>query len=294
MRRLALLLFGIVAAGFVPGSRGEATPDAWTPAALSTAEYESTPTFSADGRELMFMRADRSFSNWRLLVSRCENGRWSRPAPPSFAAAAPVIEADPGYTPDGKGLYFVSARHDPANADFDIWYVERRRDGGWGEPERLPSPVNSPEAELLPRADRDGRVYFGSGRPGGHGASDIYVAERERPGVWKVRNVGPPVSTAANEYEAEVSRDGRTLIVVADRGDRSHLYRFERAPSGWVETGRIRASQDVFQVGPLLSPDAEALLFAQSEGDRSGEIFRVSLTTKGSPSWPRPCGAGSR
>ncbi|MCR5876412.1 hypothetical protein LRS10_21055 [Phenylobacterium sp. J426] len=96
-----------------------------------------------------------------------------------------------------------------------------------------------------------------------------------------MRNIGPPVSTAANEYEAEVSQDGGTLIVVADRGDRSHLYRFERTPSGWVEIGRVPARSDVFQVGPLLSPDARSLLFGQAHGERSGEIFRIDLGAAG-------------
>lgn len=288
----ATALICLVAAGSAHTPRDiVAGREVWTPTELSTGEYEATPTFSPDGRELFYMSADRNFRNWRLLMSRCEGGRWTKSVPPPFAAAAPVIEADPGYTPDGKGLYFVSARHDPANEDFDIWYVARGSDGRWGEPERLPPPVNSPGAELLPRADRSGRLYFGSSRSGGHGASDIYVAERRRGGGWHVRNVGPPVSTAANEYEAEISRDGRTLILVADRGDRSHLYRFEATASGWRESGSVLADGKVFQVGPLLSPDAGALLFAQADGERSGEIFRADLSAAGSKGWPVPCEA---
>jgi hypothetical protein len=207
---------------------------------------------------------------------------------------APLCRPCAGYRgrPGLHGLYFISARHDPANEDFDIWYVARTPEGQWGPPQRLPPPVNSPQAELLPRADLSGRLYFGSSRPGGHGASDIYVAERSIAGVWQVNNVGSPVSTAANEYEAEISRDGRTLILVADRGDRSHLYRFQATKSGWKEAGGVQANMNVFQVGPLLSPDAGSLLFAQTFGERSGEIFRSDLTAKGSLSWPRPCTAG--
>jgi Tol biopolymer transport system component len=267
-------------------------PEIWTPPQLSTAAYETSPTFSPDGWELIYMSADSNFRKWRLLMSRCERGRWTPAIPPPFAAPAPIIEADPGYTPDGKGLYFVSARHDPANEDFDIWYVARTPEGQWGEPERLPPPVNSPHAELLPRTDLSGRLYFGSSRPGGYGEGDIYVAERTLEGGWHVHNVGSPINTAANEYEAEISRDGRSLILVADRGDRSHLYWFRATKSGWKERGRVPANMNVFQVGPLLSPDAGSLLFAQVFGERSGEIFRSDLTAKGSPTWPRPCAAG--
>lgn len=129
---------------------------------------------------------------WRAV---CENGAWLAPAPPSFAAPAPSIEADPGFTPDGKGLYYISARHDPANEDFDIYHVGHGADGRWGEPERLPEPVNSSNAELLPRSDMTGRLYFGSARAGGWGQGDIYVAARDAEERWRVEPVGPLVSS---------------------------------------------------------------------------------------------------
>jgi hypothetical protein len=230
-------------------------------------------------------RALRALST---VWSRCENGAWSKAAPVPFAAAANVQEADPGVTPDGKRLYYISMRHDPANDDFDIWYVERTRTGTWGEPQRLPEPVNSSGAELLPRADQVGRLYFGSDRAGGFGQGDIYVATQGAAGKWTVDNVGPPVSTAAFEYEAEVSRDGRTLVAVIDRGDRSHLYRFELEDGRWIERSRIPAFAHVFQVGPLLAPGADRLLFAQADRYRSGELFLIDLREKIDERWP-PC-----
>ena len=219
------VLAGCTAAADTPGP---ASATLWTPAAISGPGYESSPTFTPDGRTMLYLAADKDFRNYRLMQSRCENGAWGKPAPPTFAMPSPVIEADPFVTPDGKRLYYISSRHAPAKEDFDIWYVERTTEGGWGEPQRLPEPVNSPEAELLPRADAAGRLYFGSSRAGSAGGGDIYVATEVRPGEWKVENLGPPVSAGGHEYEAEISRDGRTMITVSDRGDRSHLYRFGR------------------------------------------------------------------
>jgi len=278
----------------VTGLLGCASPvprpaERWTPDAIASPRYEASPSFSADGAEMIYLSAGRDFTGWRLLRSVCENGRWSPPAPPPFAAPPPVIEADPGFTPDGKGLYYISARHDSANEDFDIYHVVRGDDGGWGEPERLPAPVNSRTAELLPRADGAGSLYFGSARPGGMGQGDIYVANRTAKDGWHVAPVGPPVNSPANEYEAEISRDGRTLILVSDREGRSHLYRFVREGGVWVDKGRIAARDDVFQVGPLLSPRGEKLLFAQDDGDRSGEMFLHALAPGSLEDWPPRC-----
>ena len=157
--------------------------------------------------------------------------------------------------------------------ELDIWYVDRDR-GGWGPPRRLPAPVNSPQSELLPRVDDAGRLFFGSSRPGGHGGGDIYMAV-EQGGHWQVSNVGPPVSTAAFEYEAEISRDGRTMIVVADRGDRSHLYRFEHDGTAWVERGRIAARDDVFQVGSNREPWAWNLIYEVDELDVAAAMVQA-------------------
>ncbi|MFV3128285.1 TolB family protein [Niveispirillum sp. KHB5.9] len=260
----------------------------WTPPALMSGEYEATPSFTPDGRTLYFMRADPGFARYRLLQSTCTDKGWSPPVPVPFAAAPPAMDADPFVTPDGKRLYFISTRHAPGGDDFDIWHVDRQADGRWGPPQRLPAPVNSPASELLPRLDGQGRLYFGSARSG---SSEIHVAEPDpaAPGGWRVTRLDSPVNGEGVEYEAEISRDGHTLVVVADRGDRSHLHLYRRDGDRWAPSGRVPARGDVFQVGPSLSPDGRRLLFAQAHGDRSGEIFLADLSPDADPAWPPRC-----
>lgn len=268
---------------------GAETAVRWTPSALSTDQYESSPTISPDGRELFFFRADRQFDNYRLLYSRCEQGQWSAPVEPPFAASAGVLEADPAFSPDGRRLYYVSARE--RADDLDIWKVERNSEGHWGEPQRLPEPINSPQTELLPRELADGRLLFGSNRPGGPGGRDLYVATPQADGDWQVAPLPAPVNTAGDEYEADLSRDGSVMVVVANRGERSHLYVFDRNDdsASWRERGRVPARDDVFQVGPLLSPDGKRLLFAQADGGHSGELFLADLQPGGDAAWPPVC-----
>ena len=272
---------------------GEDEAVRWTPAAIGTVQYETTPTFTPDGREMFYMQSDPSFRRYRLLWSRCEDGNWSKPQSPPFAASAEVFDADPFIAHDGKRLYFISTRQNrmKEDEDFDIWFVERESDGGWMHAQRMPEPINSEGSELLPRMTAQGQLFFGSDRAGGFGQGDIYVASSTPDGAWRVSNVGSPVNTAAFEYEAEVSRDGRMLVVVADRGDRSHLYRFQKRQNGWIESGRIPARHDVFQVGPLLSPNADRLLFAQADGERSGEMFLIDLSSNVDTRWPPRCEA---
>lgn len=288
MRAAALIALAVAASA--PARDLDApAPRRWTPPSISSPLYESSPVFTPDGREMYFVLADRNFRHWRLAVSHCGPDGWSPPRPVPFAGPPAALEADPFVSADGQALYYVSNRQAPEGEDLDIWVVRRGPSGAWGEPHRLPSPVNSTASELLPRLDGEGRLWFGSSREGGYGAGDIYVASPRPDGGWTVANAGPPVSTAAHEYEADISHDGRTLVLVADRGDRSHLYVFDRGPGGWIERGRVPAERGVFQVGPRLSPDARRLLFGQADGERSGEFFLADLAPSPDPVWPPAC-----
>lgn len=157
---------------------------------------------------------------WRILVSRCTATGWSPPESPAFAGDG--VEADPWFTPDGKSLYFLSTRTVAGieRKNLDIWRVDRNDAGTWGTPTRLPEPVNSPAEEWFPRPSVDGWLYFGSGRPGGLGGTDIWRARADAAGAWTVENLGAAVNTAGEEYEPLPSPDGGRLIVMAD-GDRS-------------------------------------------------------------------------
>jgi Tol biopolymer transport system component len=272
-------------------SQKTAGAERWTPRALSSDQYEASPSFSPDGREMFFFRGDPGFRRYSLFASRCVDGSWSKPEIPSFAAPESADESDPAFSTDGRRIYFASSRGDNrprGEADFDIWFVERDARGAWGEPERMPEPVNSPESELLPRPQPDGSLLFGSSREGGLGGSDIYLAKRHG-STWRVENLGAPVNSTHSEYEAEMSRDGKLLIVVADRGDRSHLYPYRREAAGWIAQPRIVPRLEVFQVGPLLSPRGDRLLFAQADGERSGEMFLLDLVAQPDRRWPPDC-----
>lgn len=268
-----------------------AKPVRWTPHAISTDQYESSAVFGSLGQEMYFMRADRNFENYRIFQSRCVQGEWSAPTRVSFSSTGGANDADPFVTRDGSKLYFISTRHRYAqveNDDFDIFVSERTSHGGWGEPVRLPEPVNSTASELLPRMDSQGTLYFGSDRADGLGGTDIYSAQQGLDGTWTVRNLRS-LNTPANEYEAAISDDGTEIAVISDREGRSRLHLFSLEGGRWIHKGRIRAREAVFQVGPLWSPDGRRLMFSQDAGADSGEIFVIDAKTDPDSSWPPNC-----
>lgn len=267
------------------------TPLLWTPDTLSTAAYESSPIFSPDGREMYFFRADPGFSRYSLAWAKCTNGAWQEQEPLPFSLPAPISESDPFMSADGRRLYFISTRTENGGnkEDFDIWYADRDETGVWSTAARLPEPVNSNASELLPRASADGGLLFGSDREGGYGGQDIYTAHEKADGRWAVENLGPPMSSRANDYEADMSPDGTRIVVVSDRSGRSHLHLFGLQDNVWTADGMVPARDEVFQVGPLFSPLGEKLLFAQALPERSGEFFVWSLKPGSAEIWPPHC-----
>lgn len=287
---------GLLLSGGIQAMDGCASPTVgkpvrWTPRELSTDQYESSAVFASGGQEMYFMRADRNFGNYRILQSHCVDGRWTEPKKVAFSSVAGADDGDPFVTREGSQLYFISTRHrfsEVGNEDFDIFVSTRSKDGEWEAPVRLPEPVNSVGSELLPRFDSAGTLYFGSDRPGGVGGADIYSAQRIDDGTWQVQNL-KSLNTSANEYEAAISDDGTEIAVISDREGKSRVHLFKKERDQWVQTGRIRAREAVFQVGPLWSSDGRRLMFSQDAGQDSGEIFVIDTKANPDAEWPPTC-----
>jgi hypothetical protein len=90
-----------------------------------------------------------------------------------------------------------------ANADFTF-----------GTPTNLGPPVNSSSYDALASMSADGlSLYFASGRPGGSGSDDLYVAMRvTKKDDWGTPvNLGPTVNSSGLDHCARISADGLSL-----------------------------------------------------------------------------------
>ncbi len=281
-------LVGIAAAVAMHASAGMlvAQVTEWKPAGISSGQFESHPAFDPLTGDFYFVRSSPSFEGWRILVSRCGAEGWSTPQAAPFAGDG--VEADPYFTDGGRTLWFISNRTTDGvtRTDLDIWRVDRKKSGEWGTPIRLPEPVNSTAQEWFPRPATDGWLYFGSGRSGGLGHTDIWRARPDSAGRWRVENLGPTVNSAGNEYEPLPSADGSRMIVNADSG----LYETRRRGDGW--SPKIKMGPEVnrngSEIGALFSPSGRSILFARdTKGPESGEFF--VLHEGAEDDWPPAC-----
>jgi Tol biopolymer transport system component len=236
--------------------------------------------FSPDGNECYFY-ADGS-NGVGIYYTKRVNNTWTEQVIAPFSLNH--VTTDPFFSADGKRLYFTYNTTDWSGGD--IWFVERTKEG-WGEPQLLPSPINSDFKDWSYTETTDGVAYIQSNRPGGFGGFDIWRIGRLSNLSLKAENLGPIINSTGMDLSPCIAPDGSYLIFSSVRPGAfsiQDLYIcFNKGDTGWTDpvnmeiTGARINIAGYNQVCPSLSPDGKFLFFcnhAQS-GDKR-DIYWVS------------------
>lgn len=253
------------------------TPVIFGDGVISTGDFESHPTFTPDGLTLYFLKSTPTFSFWTIVVSRFIDGRWTVPEVAPFSGR--YSDADPFITADGKKFYFISRRPAPGKTtrDLDIWVMDKTQNG-WSEPRNLGQPVNSNDNEWYPTVASDGTLYFGSGRAGGRGATDIYRSQFVNGSYREPENLGSAINTEFDEYEPFIASDQSYLIFMAARrpdanSSSADLFLSYRKNGTWTKainlSGEINTPGEEYS--PVISPDGKYFFFTSARGRRPPE-----------------------
>src|SRR2546430_1024614 len=88
----------------------------------------------------------------------------------------------------------------------------------WGVPVNLGPVINSPSTDAGPAIAKDGlSLFFGSDRPGGAGATDIYVSQLTADGSFGPATRVPELSSAASDNRPSVRFDGLEVFLFSNR-----------------------------------------------------------------------------
>jgi Tol biopolymer transport system component len=239
---------------------------------ISTADFDSHPAFTPDGKTLYFLRSSPTFNFWTIVVSHYEKNHWS--IPEVLSISGQYRDADPFITSDGRRLYFISDRPKDAastsaeSRSLDIWFMEKAGNG-WGPPQNVGAPVNSPGQEWYPTIAQDGTMYFGSDREGGKGRTDIYRSRLVDGKYTEPENLGDAINTQFEEFEPYISPDQKYLIFMTQRPDGrggSDLYISYQRNGAWTKATNLgdKINSSGSEYSPLVTPDGKYFFWSST------------------------------
>src|ERR1051325_1502746 len=190
-----------------------------------------SPTFTPDGHRMYFHSNRPGFCGLAdLYVARRHDKRddfgWTAAEDIGCVVNVPANDNGPTYFEDEATgittLYFTSTRLGGLG-DFDIYASTADGDDGDFGPAVLVPELSGPGRDTRTAIRRDGLEIFlssdGTGRVGGIGSHDIWVATRATTlDPWSTPvNLGPTVNSTAFDGAPALSFDGTTLYFFSER-----------------------------------------------------------------------------
>ncbi len=232
---------------------------------INSPQGESWLSVHPSGNLALYDQHDDGFGHHRIYFTQYEDGAWQAPVLAPFAVD--VDERGARFSPDGNMVVFSSKRSEggAATDDWNIWKVTLSAQG-WSNAEMLPEPVNSSAPDIHPAMDGEGSIYFSSRRPGGKGASDMYLARIGQDG-WQVKPVNA-FNTERSEPDTFLWSSGNRMIFARTDGaggfGGDDLYFTQKVDGVWqaeVNLGKAVNTKE-YEYGASLSPDGKFLFYS--------------------------------
>jgi outer membrane protein OmpA-like peptidoglycan-associated protein len=169
------------------------------------------PSITFDGNTMYF------FMNNDIYFSERQKYGWSQPHNVGSPINTVGYEGFPSVSADGKTLYYVGQSFEGPQTkelrrkDLFCYCILRSvkdSNGKWGQPEKLPAPINQ-DCEKAPRIMADGKtLIFSSIRLGGKGGYDMYQSQLTDLGTWSIPVPLTFVNTEFDDLSPSISAEG--------------------------------------------------------------------------------------
>ncbi|MEP6730168.1 MAG: hypothetical protein ABJE10_06010 [bacterium] len=290
---------------------------------ISTPAEEFKATVSPDGRMLSYVVTDHLFRHMTIVQSERRGSEWSKPEVSSFSGI--WRDGDPSFAPDGKTLLFISNRPMPGDSpgatrrDFNIWSVDRKPDGSWGDPAAVGRNINTDTSEFAPSVTSSGTLYFSRGDhmfrapkrddgfdapvvlsiSGGDpaispderfivfdadgptaGDADLFVSCRSATGWAAPIRLADPINSQQEEGDPSVSADGRTLYYFSRRFSPAPD-RAPRAQRASYAAIQREALDNIFNGSRNLYEVELSPAMCEARGDSTAQVFAPGIVSTG-------------
>ncbi|MBU3682167.1 MAG: OmpA family protein [Flavobacterium sp.] len=218
-------------------------------AEINSKFHESSAVFTKDGKTMYFTRNNfnkgkkgkdaNRMTLLKIYRAQLENGTWKNVTELPFNSNE-FNTAHPALTSNETHLYFASDRPGGYGKS-DIWEVEIKADGSFGEPKNLGNSINTEGRETFPFVSKANELYFATDGYPGLGGLDIYQTELQETSWKKPQNIGAPANTSADDFGFYIDSDTQKGFLTSNRegGKGSDdIYSF-------VETKKLNCTQTI-------------------------------------------------
>jgi peptidoglycan-associated lipoprotein len=210
---------------------------------VNTEFEEGTPVLTDDYSTMYFTRckANKNTNYGCQIYTTSRSGdEWSEAEALNLADDS-VVVAHPALSPDELTLYFISDMPGGVGGK-DLWVTSRDSKGAeWGVPENLEA-LNTVDDEMFPFLHQDGSLYFSSNGRIGMGGLDIYKANEQEDGTWKIENMKYPINSSADDFGIVFEPDMERGYFSSTRKGRGNdeIYMFALPPMKFNVIGEVR------------------------------------------------------
>lgn len=246
-------------------------PEMFAPGIISHGFHELGLAVSPQSDEMFYIMSDRYYSHYVIVHTYQENGIWKKPETADFTGDYSNYALN--FSPDGNRVYFGSKRPKPGTSegkkDFDIWYVERQKDG-WSEPVYVEELSTDEYSEANMSFTKEGKIYFQRSEPGKPG--DFFTSELIDGIYQEPVSMGAPVNTEYNESRPFIAPDESYLLFHSNRpgtlGVMDIYISYRNQDGTWTEPVNLGEPVNTpwSEFGPMITPDGKYLFFSSYRG----------------------------
>jgi len=178
-------------------------------------------TMSPDGNTLLFSSrrplpgSEQPKEDYDFWMANRENGLWGIPIHLGEDINSSSQDFYPMMT-NSRTIYFSSQREGPGTNNI---YKAKWVNGKYAAAVKLDEAINTIHREFDPYISPDEDILiFASSRPGGFGASDLYISFKDAEGNWtNAKNLGDAINSNSSEYCPMISPDGNYFFFTSAR-----------------------------------------------------------------------------